>query len=116
MASANGELRASVVIVRLAYSSYVKWICSLNNKSMRVVAIKKIINGINIVKTEFKCPNNWFPWLLNIANTASAKNTIWYFEKKLVISFNLLFKINLVICADKKGITITIINEYTKLL
>lgn len=76
IASANGELRASVVIVKLAYSSYVKLICSLNNKSIIVLVIKKAINGINIVKTEFKFSNNVLPWLLNNAKTARAKNAI----------------------------------------
>ena len=80
IARANGELRASVVIVKLAYSSYVKLIFSLNNKSIIVFTIKKIISGINIVKTEFKFLNSKFPSLLNIANTARAKKTIWYFD------------------------------------
>ena len=76
MASANGELRASVVMVRLAYSSYVKLIFSDSNKSIIVFVIKKIINGMNIVKTEFKFLNNNSPVLLNIAKTANARNMI----------------------------------------
>lgn len=77
IASANGELRASVVIVRLAYSSYVKLIFSDNSKSMIVFDMKNMISGINIVKTEFKLSNNNSPLLLNIAKTANAKNIIW---------------------------------------
>ncbi len=44
IASASGELRASVVIVRLAYSEYVKFIFSDSNRSIIVFAIKNIIN------------------------------------------------------------------------
>ena len=77
IARANGELRASVVIVRLAYSSYVKLIFSDNSKSMMVFAVKNMISGMNIVKTEFKLSNNSSPVLLNIAKTANAKNIIW---------------------------------------
>lgn len=109
MASANGELRASVVIVKLAYSSYVKLICSLNNKSIIVFVAKKIINGMNNIKSEFKLDNNKFPSLLKIAKTAKPKNIILYFEKKFIaVSFKFSLKINLVICAKINGITITI--------
>ena len=76
MASANGELRASVVMVKLAYSSYVKLIFSDSNKSIIVFVIKNMINGMNIVKIELKFLNNNSPVLLNIAKTANAKNRI----------------------------------------
>ena len=76
IARANGELRANVVMVKLAYSSYVKFIFSDNSKSMIVLAAKNIINGMKIVKTESKLLNNNSPLLLNIANTANAKNII----------------------------------------
>ena len=61
MASANGELRARVVIVRLAYSSYVKLICCDNNKSMIVFVAKNAVNGMNIVKTEFRLSKRIVP-------------------------------------------------------
>ena len=61
IASANGELRAKVVIVRLAYSSYVKLIFSDNNKSIIVFETKNIINGMNIVKTESRLSNTNSP-------------------------------------------------------
>ena len=61
MAKAKGELRASVVIVRLAYSSYVKLICWDNNKSIIVFMAKKTINGMKIVKTVFKLSKRSFP-------------------------------------------------------
>ena len=76
IARANGELRAKVVIVRLAYSSYVKFIFSDSSKSIIMFTAKNMINGTNIVKTESKFSNNSPPLLLNIAKTANAKNII----------------------------------------
>ena len=61
IASAKGELRASVVMVRLAYSSYVKLIFSESNRSIIVFVEKNIIRGMNIFKTEFKLFNNINP-------------------------------------------------------
>lgn len=61
IASANGELRASVVIVRLAYSEYVKFIFSLKSKSMMVFAVKNMINGMNIIITELKLSSKSSP-------------------------------------------------------
>ena len=61
IASANGELRANVVIVRLAYSGYVKLIFSDNNKSIMTLTPKKMINGINIEIMEFRLSNNMEP-------------------------------------------------------
>ena len=61
IASASGELRARVVIVRLAYSEYVKLTFSDTNRSIIAFAQKKMINGINIVTIEFKFENNKSP-------------------------------------------------------
>lgn len=61
MASASGELRASVVIVKLAYSEYVKLIFSDNNRSKTVLTMKNRIKGINRTAMEFKLSNNKSP-------------------------------------------------------
>ena len=61
MASANGELRANVVIVRLAYSEYVKLIFSDSNRSITVLTMKNMINGTNKVAMEFRFSNNSSP-------------------------------------------------------
>ena len=109
IASASGELRASVVIVRMAYSEYVKFIFSDSNRSIIVFAIKNIINGMNIEITEFKLSNKRLPWLENIQKTAIDKNQISKDEMvPVTFSFIVSFKRNLVICTPTKGITITI--------
>jgi len=61
IARANGEFRAKVVIVRLAYSEYVKLIFSDTNRSIIAFAQKKMINGMKIVTIEFKFENNNSP-------------------------------------------------------
>lgn len=61
IASANGEFRASVVMVRLAYSSYVKLIFCDSNRSIIVFVAKNIIRGMNIFKSEFKLSNSISP-------------------------------------------------------
>ena len=76
IAKANGELRANVVIVKLAYSSYVKLIFSDSNKSIITLTMKNRINGMKIVTTEFKLLNSNSPWLAKMQNTASDKNHI----------------------------------------
>ena len=58
IANASGELRASVVIVKLAYSGYVKFIFSDINKSTMTLTVKNMINGMNIVIIESKFENN----------------------------------------------------------
>ena len=58
IARARGELRARVVIVRLAYSEYVKLIFSLKSKSIIMFAVKNIISGMNIVAIEPKFENS----------------------------------------------------------
>ena len=52
MASASGEFRASVVIVRLAYSGYVKLIFSDTKRSMMTLMLKNMIKGMKIVTTD----------------------------------------------------------------
>ena len=72
-----------------------------------------MINGINILITEFKLPNNNFPWLAKIQNTASDRNQICSdVNKSVAFCFNSVFNINLTICAATNGITITINREY----
>ena len=69
IASASGELRARVVIVRLAYSWYVKLIFSDTSKSIIAFAQKKMINGINIVTIEFKFENKiGYPYFFTYMN------------------------------------------------
>ena len=113
IASASGELRASVVIVKLAYSLYVKLIFWDTNKSISRVIVKKRINGINITIIVFTFSNNSSPLLANIQKTAKDKNNIWKFENELIIlSFILPSSKNFVIWAATNGITITIKSEY----
>ena len=76
MAKANGEFRANVVIVRLAYSEYVKLIFSDTSKSITVFVMKNMINGTNIFTTESRFANNCPPCDANMQNTARDKNTI----------------------------------------
>lgn len=113
MASANGELRAKVVIVKLAYSAYVKLIFSDNNKSIIVFTMKNMINGMNIVTIEFKFSNRSSPWLAKIQNTARDKNQICKSViNSVAFSFKLSFSINFVIWAATNGIMMTITREY----
>ena len=98
IANANGELRANVVMVKLAYSEYVKLIFSDNNKSIIALATKNIMSGINIVITESKFANNNFPWLANMQKTASDKNHICkLLNKSFAFSFKFGFNMNLII-------------------
>ena len=76
IASAKGELRASVVMVRLTYSGYVNLIFLDKNKSITVFTAKKIINGMNMIIIEFRFSNNNFPCPAKIQNTASDKKHI----------------------------------------
>lgn len=109
MANANGEFLANVVMVRLAYSEYVKLIFSDNNKSIIVFIMKNMINGMKISSTESKFTNNCFPWLANMQNTASDKNHISNDEKRFTaLSVKSGFKSNFVTVARINGITITI--------
>lgn len=109
IANANGELRASVVIVRLAYSAYVKWIFSDKSKSIMAFAPKKIIRGRKIVIIELRLANKSSPWLANMQKTASDKSQICDFENNSVtFSAWVLLIINLVSWDAMKGITITI--------
>ena len=113
IASANGEFRARVVIVRLAYSEYVKLIFSAKSKSIIVFALKNKINGMNIVITEFRFSSNNLPWLANMQNTASAKNRISkLLNNPIIFSLVSFLNNNFVICAKTKGITITVKIEY----
>ena len=114
IASARGELRASVVIVRLAYSEYVKLIFSDISKSIIALTAKNMVNGMNIVIIELRLLNNNVPGLANMQNMASVKNHICSELKRLpAFLFKLSFSINLTICAAMNGITIIIISEYS---
>lgn len=113
IASANGELRASVVIVRLAYSGYVKLIFSDTSKSIMVLARKNMINGMNIVMIEFRLPNNNSPWLANMQNTAADKNQISSeLKMPLAFLFKSSFKANLTIWLAMNGNAMTVNMEY----
>lgn len=108
IARANGELRASVVIVRLAYSAYVKLIFSDINRSIVALTMKNTINGMNIVIIEFKFENSNCPCDANMQKTASAKNQISAELNNFVNLFKLSLSRNFVICAAMNGRTITI--------
>ena len=109
IANANGEFRANVVIVKLTYSGYVKFIFLDINKSTREFTIKNMINGRNIVIKKFRFSNNSFPWLENMQKTASDKNQISKSEIIFIaLSFNDVLKTNFVICAVINGIMIII--------
>ena len=112
IARANGEFRARVVMVRLAYSEYVKLIFSDIIRLMVILTTKKTINGTNIITIESTFSNNNFPWLAKMQNTASDKNQISNLENKsfaflFKFSFNMIF----VIAAAMNGMTITINKE-----
>lgn len=76
IARANGELRARVVIVRLAYSGYVKLIFSHINKSIMALVAKKIASGINIFTRASRFLNSKSPCDANMQNTARAKKYV----------------------------------------
>ena len=61
IARANGEFLASVVMVRLAYSEYVKLIFSEIKRSIIALAVKKMIRGMNIVTTVLRLSRSTFP-------------------------------------------------------
>ena len=112
IASAKGELRAKVVMVRLAYSEYVKLIFSHSNKSRMTFVAKKRISGMKIAITEFKFVNSKFPWLEKIQNTASAKKQISKFpNKSTTLLFKFVFNVYFVIWEAMNGIAMTIISE-----
>lgn len=76
-----------------------------------------MINGANILSIEFRLANNNFPWLAKIQNIARDRKKISRFANKWhAFSFKSLSKINFVICAAVKGITIIINMEYRILI
>lgn len=113
IAKASGELRANVVIVKLAYSSYVKLIFSDNNKSIIALVAKNITRGTKITTIESKFVNNSFPSLEKMQKTASDRKSNSNFENRSVtFSFILSFNKFLVNNEIINGITITNINDF----